>query len=716
MKRWGKLIALLMSIIMLITAIPFLSLNAAGEEAYVITITADKTSVSQGEVINYTISLGPVEHMGTMQMVLDIPDGLTYVPGSCKIPSGLRESLGFDTLEWTEQSKMINGVASAGDYESAGNTKIAEFQCTADSDFTGTTAVSLTDLEFYSCETWEQYTYRVEAASVTVQPEAEEQYTISLSEDKSTITTDEVTFTITLGPVKGLGTMAMKLDLPAGLVYVTDSFDFGNAKTTLGFDYLDFTENVLLINGGASAQNYESAGNTVLGTFRCKAAQGYTGTAKVSLIDLEIYSIGTWTDQTAKYNVTGASVNVEAAAHTHTWGDWTVTTPATCTENGVETRACSGCGETETRVIPASGHQIVKHAATAPTGPKDGNLEYYECENCHTYYMDNEEGVRVEVEEGAWTIESLHKQFVRRLYKNALNRDPDPEGFRGYVEALDAGMTGAEVAAKFIFSPEMKKRSLCNDCLIDVYYKVLLDREAEPVGKAYWKSVLEYLGKTRYEAFIMFIYPDDGINEFAAICGRYEVVVAKSEADINTEGPLEMDISPIGRCTECGKSNVDDFITRLYQTCLGREPDETGLNSWIDGMYNSDGYWSCYRVAYHFVFGDQTEGGNHELIDQNLCNEHFIRRMYHALLDRSGSQVSDTEVNSYVALLDNGVMREKIFELFVESEEFQKMCFKAGVARGLEDRYPLPAEGEGTYWDETKPCAECVAAGRTTVR
>ena len=40
----------------------------------------------------------------------------------------------------------------------------------------------------------------------------------------------------------------------------------------------------------------------------------------------------------------------------HTFGDWTVTTPATCTEDGVETRTCSACGETETRAIPATGH------------------------------------------------------------------------------------------------------------------------------------------------------------------------------------------------------------------------------------------------------------------------------------------------------------------------------------------------------------------------
>ena len=41
--------------------------------------------------------------------------------------------------------------------------------------------------------------------------------------------------------------------------------------------------------------------------------------------------------------------------HTHTFGEWTVTTPATCTKDGVKTRSCA-CGETETQAIPATGH------------------------------------------------------------------------------------------------------------------------------------------------------------------------------------------------------------------------------------------------------------------------------------------------------------------------------------------------------------------------
>jgi len=48
---------------------------------------------------------------------------------------------------------------------------------------------------------------------------------------------------------------------------------------------------------------------------------------------------------------------VPIAALGHNWGAWTVTTPATATTPGVETRTCvrSGCNATETRTIPPTG-------------------------------------------------------------------------------------------------------------------------------------------------------------------------------------------------------------------------------------------------------------------------------------------------------------------------------------------------------------------------
>ena len=62
----------------------------------------------------------------------------------------------------------------------------------------------------------------------------------------------------------------------------------------------------------------------------------------------------------------------------HTFGDWTVTTPATCTADGVETRSCA-CGETETRAIPATGHTFGEWTVTTPATCTADGVETRSC-------------------------------------------------------------------------------------------------------------------------------------------------------------------------------------------------------------------------------------------------------------------------------------------------------------------------------------------------
>ena len=62
--------------------------------------------------------------------------------------------------------------------------------------------------------------------------------------------------------------------------------------------------------------------------------------------------------QTRLYDMSDVTIQIDS--HTHAFGAWTVTTPATCTTDGVETRSCA-CGETETRIIPATGHVDADH-------------------------------------------------------------------------------------------------------------------------------------------------------------------------------------------------------------------------------------------------------------------------------------------------------------------------------------------------------------------
>ncbi len=70
--------------------------------------------------------------------------------------------------------------------------------------------------------------------------------------------------------------------------------------------------------------------------------------------------------------------DIICTAHTHTFGEWTVTTPATCTKDGVKTRTCA-CGETETQTIPATGHSFGEWTVTTPATCTADGVETRTC-------------------------------------------------------------------------------------------------------------------------------------------------------------------------------------------------------------------------------------------------------------------------------------------------------------------------------------------------
>ncbi len=199
MKR--KVTSLLLCFIMLFSVMSVaVPAYAAPVTSTALTVTADKATAAPGETITYTITMGPVSDLGSIQMVLDIPSGLTYVSGSGSLAAGLKAKLGFDTVDYTEGTKegkpriMINGVASAANYESATDTVIATFKCTVDAGATGTLEVGLTELEFYSVDLTDNTSrFSVVTAKVTVNAPTVTTYTVGFNANGGTGAMADVT-------------------------------------------------------------------------------------------------------------------------------------------------------------------------------------------------------------------------------------------------------------------------------------------------------------------------------------------------------------------------------------------------------------------------------------------------------------------------------------------------------------------------------------------
>ena len=67
----------------------------------------------------------------------------------------------------------------------------------------------------------------------------------------------------------------------------------------------------------------------------------------------------------------------------------TVDKEATCTEEGSMSRHCLRCDEvTDITVIPVIPHSLTHVPEIPATEDKDGNKEYWECDDCHKYFSD----------------------------------------------------------------------------------------------------------------------------------------------------------------------------------------------------------------------------------------------------------------------------------------------------------------------------------------
>ena len=239
--------------------------------------------------------------------------------------------------------------------------------------------------------------------------------------------------------------------------------------------------------------------------------------------------------------------------------------------------------------------------------------------------------------------------FVERLYVVALNRQSEKEGKDYWCELVGNGtLSGADCARFFLTSPEFKGRNLSDEDFLKVLYSTFFDRNAadDPDGFNFWMNSLKSVGKdTVVEGFI-------NSPEWCNICADYGV---RSGA-------------PTAKATKASK-NATAFATRLYTECLGREPEEGGLNYWSLGLTNQELTGS--QAAHEFFYCQ-------EFNDHNFDNKELLTRMYKTFMGRE----PDTDgLNYRLNNMNNGMTKDQVFNSFVQSQEFTDICASYAITR-----------------------------------
>ena len=99
--------------------------------------------------------------------------------------------------------------------------------------------------------------------------------------------------------------------------------------------------------------------------------------------------------------------------------------------------------------------------------------------------------------------------FVTRLYRIALNREPEIEGLNGWTGRLYSHETDIHgIAVGFIFSQEFQNHQYSNDEYVIILYRTFLNREPDAMGKQDWINRLDN-GASRLEIMNGFIYSEE---------------------------------------------------------------------------------------------------------------------------------------------------------------------------------------------------------------
>lgn len=198
------------------------------------------------------------------------------------------------------------------------------------------------------------------------------------------------------------------------------------------------------------------------------------------------------------------------------------------------------------------------------------------------------------------------EDFVTRCYRIALGRDPDQAGLNDWVNQLTSGQAcGVSVAQGFVYSPEFQNSGLDDRTYVERMYNMLLGRNSDANGMDYWLQKLAQ-GESRESIFAGFA----NSIEFFNLCSSYGIYAGYY----------------ISGSSMSRNANINAFVDRLYSICLNRHADMSGQGYWVSNL--AIGTMSGSEVAYGFIFSS-------EYIDKQTNNREYVTMLYNTFLGRT---------------------------------------------------------------------------------
>ena len=227
-------------------------------------------------------------------------------------------------------------------------------------------------------------------------------------------------------------------------------------------------------------------------------------------------------------------------------------------------------------------------------------------------YKPVSEMVKFKIEESKHGYED----YVYAIYQKMLERSPEEEGLIFWSDIFENLRNKEDFLGRIL--PEGSYK-----LFVQEQYRTLLDKEGDTGGVNYWTARMKN-GASREQIIVDFCSGADFWN--------------------------------------LSNQNNTDFVIRLYRKLLGKDPDPSDLNHWVNELNSG---LPRYTVVV-------------SVIHEDAYLELFVQQQFQKIFDRTGEE---SGVNFWVNQMKNGLNQNELIVKFLISEEFWNKSIVAGYER-----------------------------------
>ena len=273
----------------------------------------------------------------------------------------------------------------------------------------------------------------------------------------------------------------------------------------------------------------------------------------------------------------------------HEWNDGVVTTPATCTVDGVKTYTCTKCGATKTEAVPATGHNYVDGVCTV-CGAKE-TVSTGDVYALATELKDGDEVIVVNVEVG----KAMSEDAVATKYRAGVDVVPENDKITtsdskivwdvvktddGYKFMNDAGET-LSATSGLSFADTDNVWMLTAGTVTDTFIissTTAKGTSGDPKSIEWFENYKEfttfYKNDSNESLFAMKLYVKESGGETPVVCAH-----VWNDGVVTTPATCTVDGVKTYTCTKCGATKTEavpaaghNYVDGVCTACGAKQP------------------------------------------------------------------------------------------------------------------------------------------------